>query len=790
MANLLQGDCAEKMRDLADNSIDAIVTDPPYGLAFMGAKWDNFGGKSCGNDSIEERKRKAKEYRETHKGCGNYPNSHSSSPTRDEMANFQTAMTPIFAEALRVAKPGTHLLAFGGTRTYHRLACAIEDAGWEVRDCIMWVYGCLSEDTEILTCKGWTKIGTIQIGDRIHAYDRATKTFRYEEVKDTFLYDYDDTAYRIQSDCTDQLVSRNHRVIVERGGVEVFEYAENLAQEQEARVPVLEGLQSLLDHIPMLDERAGSSQQNMFAGMCGGVGAENAKATLGRPFTEQDLPRLRKGILQASRMAEEGEDKLLLCKLQEQGRVRPSADEIQQGTPNSDNGSAETDFKSKDDRRSESRMERRSDISASQGKLCECSVCALPEGISANGSEGRICNGASACGSESNRKTAKANGDCSSYQPRPSGQQERESDVILDEPNAQIIRGAWKTTTTLARITPVQYKGRMWCVSVPSGAIVARRNGKIFITGNSGFPKSMDVSKAIDKAMGAERKSRNGEGAHEGNIDFGMKNRCPKCGKPYFSGNPCTCPREDSIPATPEAAAWNGWGTCLKPACEPIVVARKPLEGTIAANCLKYGTGTINIDGCRVPTETPVIVHSPARKTLLDSGHKDLGTWANNKGRFPANLIHDGSDEVLALFPDSKGQCGAVKGTEPSRTGTNGIYGNYNGQNSMFPSNDSGSAARFFYCAKASRSERGEGNIHPTVKPLALMRYLVRLVTRKGGTVLDPFMGSGTTGIAAIQEGMEFVGIERDPHYLEIASRRIAEAKPLPPTASQQELPL
>lgn len=298
----------------------------------------------------------------------------------------------------------------------------------------------------------------------------------------------------------------------------------------------------------------------------------------------------------------------------------------------------------------------------------------------------------------------------------------------------------------------------MWCVSVPSGAIVARRNGKIFVTGNSGFPKSMDVSKAIDKMRGNEGK-------------------------------------EVSVRAA-SAAAWQGWGTALKPAVEPIVIARKPLDGTVAANVLKYGTGAINIDACRVPLaaddklQDGVHHNNPVLNTQNEKwGFKNVDR-APGLGRFPANLIHDGSPEVLALFPESKGQCGAVKGNEPSEL-TRGIYGKFTGDRPpCSPRNDSGSAARFFYCAKASRSERGDGNIHPTVKPLALMRHLVRLVTRKGGIVLDPFMGSGTTGVAALQEGMNFVGIERDPHYYEIASRRIAAAKPKPPTPTQQELPL
>jgi site-specific DNA-methyltransferase (adenine-specific) len=308
----------------------------------------------------------------------------------------------------------------------------------------------------------------------------------------------------------------------------------------------------------------------------------------------------------------------------------------------------------------------------------------------------------------------------------------------------------------------------------------------------SGFPKSMDVSKAIDKAMRAEREvvgvSTRGSGAslvklqnhRKGDTGIGIMDGSGK----VFNV---------TAPATPEAAAWNGWGTALKPACEPIVIARKPLEGTVAANVLKYGTGAINIDGCRVPTfsdgpgSTPKSSVSGRRNSM--AGSMDMVEYDTSKGRFPANLIHDGSEEVLALFPDTGkstggrtikrkggGNVGSGKASEASWTNDDPGFG------------DSGSAARFFYCAKASRSERGEGNIHPTVKPLALMRYLVRLVTRKGGIVLDPFMGSGTTGVAAIQEGMNFIGIEKDQHYYEIAQRRISQAKREPEGPIQLDL--
>ena len=428
------GDCLEVMKTMESNSVDSICCDPPYGLAFMGAKWDSFGG-ATGKQTVDERHEEGIRYADEHKGAPRYGNSHGKCATLEEMVKFQKSMAPIFAEAVRVAKPGAHLLAFGGTRTYHRLACAIEEAGWEIRDSCMWVYG-------------------------------------------------------------------------------------------------------------------------------------------------------------------------------------------------------------------------------------------------------------------------------------------------------------------------------------------------------SGFPKSMDVSKAIDKMMGAEREVI---GKRPANVI--SKKRREAEGRTDLP----TSILDITAPATPEAAAWNGWGTCLKPALEPIVIARKPIEGTVAANVLKYGTGAINIDGCRVPTaDETVSNHSRSAESAVSKGkygdskaQETHQTAGQQLGRFPANFIHDGSDEVLALFPESKGQCGAIKGTEPSKI-TNGIYGSFAHRNSAPIRGDIGSSARFFYCAKASRSERGEGNVHPTVKPIALMRYLVRLVTRKGGMVLDPFMGSGTTGIAAIQEGMKFIGIEKEENFFDIAKKRIDKALETP----------
>ena len=247
-------------------------------------------------------------------------------------------------------------------------------------------------------------------------------------------------------------------------------------------------------------------------------------------------------------------------------------------------------------------------------------------------------------------------------------------------------------------------------------------------------------------------------------------------------------------------------GTALKPAWEPIVMARKPLIGTVEKNFEQHGTGGLNIDGCRVAGEVPRTVkgQSALAGDIYGADQRDQRVFEpHDAGRWPANLIHDGSDEVLAAFPSAQGQQGA---TGKRKQGA--VYGAVDeGIAGIQPRNDTGSAARFFYCAKASRADRDEGldgfatarkgslkmrsdghaertgqlpqaraNTHPTVKPTDLMRYLCRLVTPPGGTVLDPFMGSGSTGKAAVLEGFRFIGCELSDEYADIAEARIAKA--------------
>jgi DNA modification methylase len=450
---LMLGDCLERLREMEDCSVDSVVTDPPYGLSFMGKKWD-----------------------------------------------YDVPSEDIWRECLRVLKPGGHLLAFAGTRTQHRMAVRIEDAGFEIRDMIAWVYG-----------SGFPK-------------------------------------------------------------------SQNVGK--------------------AIDKRGGN------AGLTAEIGLAIKQARLKR-------------------------------------------------------------------------------------------------GLSAAACDQMFCGGTT---------------NWSWFEGRPTGQRAPTPDTF----NA--IAEAWPELE-------------------PLRAAVAEAEREVV-----------------------------GKSAHKPGIANGTKGH-------HTVGGTIAQHVDITAPATPEAQQWDGWGTALKPALEPITVARKPLgEKTVAANVLAHGTGAINVDGCRVGTETiQTNRYTPGRDMTSFHGSQAGNEYASNThaGRWPANLIHDGSDEVVGLFPDAKS---GGSGNDKIKVGGN-CYGKYKDRKGGQQPPSSGSAARFFYCAKTSKKDR-EGSTHPTVKPTALMRYLCRLVTPPKGIVLDPFMGSGSTGKAAMLEGFQFIGIERDAEYFEIATNRIAVATP------------
>ncbi len=294
----------------------------------------------------------------------------------------------------------------------------------------------------------------------------------------------------------------------------------------------------------------------------------------------------------------------------------------------------------------------------------------------------------------------------------------------------------------------------------------------------TGFPKSLDVSKAIDKAAGAEREvigERPWTNAkmEAGNGVSGLKQAGGYAGE--YEAERVRVPI--TAPATPEAAQWAGWGTALKPAHEPIVVARKPLIGTVAQNVLEHGTGALNIDACRVALTDGASLARVTRTEVTAMGWAKTGYAAphNDAGRWPANVIHDGSDDVLDAFA----AFGESKSTGGGRKNGDKFGGGYAppGQDTI-GFGDTGTAARFYYSAKASKADRA-GSKHPCIKPLALMRWLVRLICPPGGTVLDPFAGSGTTGLACRAEGFDCSLIEREAEHVASIRHRLSVAPEL-----------
>lgn len=320
----------------------------------------------------------------------------------------------------------------------------------------------------------------------------------------------------------------------------------------------------------------------------------------------------------------------------------------------------------------------------------------------------------------------------------------------------------------------------------------------------SGFPKSLDISKAIDKAAGAEREVVGSKLASPKGIS-GAETRSDSAAGSYGGETKLI---DITAPATPEAEKWQGWGTALKPAFEPVVVARKPLIGTVAENVLEWGVGGLNIDASRIGRADGDTSHAGNRTATFgtqetQSGGDGSGGWEQNSaGRWPANIILD--PYTAELLDEQSGERGGGFGT---RGKGGSIYANGKGfantlgeTSQIVGYGDNGGASRFFYVAKASKRDRNEGleelpkiydnrgngfsdsisdtknpraNFHPTVKPTTLMEYLIKLVTPEGGTVLDPFTGSGSTGKAALLNGYQFIGIELTEEYLPIIEGRL-----------------
>ena len=598
-------DCRFILPSLPSDTYDSLVTDPPAGIDFMGKDWDN--PDKYGEDLPAAQERHIQ-----------------------QRQGFVSFMESVMKECFRVLKPGAHGVVWALPRTSHWTATALENVGFEVRDCIyhikprspevsaflssltpeQWellerckptdefclhIFGCLSEDTEILTEEGWVLYQKCATGKHVMCYDSVHDTFSWRPIEGVFVYPYHDTAFRLRGDHTDQIVSRNHRCLVERGGATVFEYAEALGCQE--TVPVLADLSSLLEALPMPHSASSIAYQDVCRVRSASRPCEAQQGHQDSTKGDGDLLSLWQGEADSA----EGNA------IQRAELLQPfmSCEDSGQGTGHGDDrisrsfgvDSGESCLLSREDVGAvESRMEGRSDVYIEARELRVGAVCSLPAGVPFDGSERRVCDGTSASSGPIDGSVPYEAGSGTSYQPRSNGQSCREPDGLCVESGSQAVRASRFTRSDMVRVEPIPYDGIVWCVKTPTGAFVARRAGKAFVTGNSGFPKSLDVSKAIDKMAGAVR-----EVVGQSNVKIGPSMAKSRPTQLAVEGNNWQTANQITAPTTDEAKLWSGWGTALKPAVEVWWIVRKPIrEANVATQVRKTGTGAINIDGCRV----------------------------------------------------------------------------------------------------------------------------------------------------------------------------------------------
>lgn len=655
--SLIHGRVESILPKLPAHSVDAVVTDPPYGLEFSG---QGTGGADV--IEITDRGTNGLLHERGFKHGVRFGHGIEVS------VEFQRWVTAWARELHRIVRPGGYVLAFGHTRLYHRLTVGLEDAGFEPRDTLAWVHGCLDTETEILVNGEWKTHDGVEEGDLALCYDLETDEYAWQPVQRVVRFWHADTAYRLVGAHTDQLVTADHRCVVERDGTWSFEVARDVAPQREARVPVLEDLPALLRNLPSADQGTGSPQQGVLAGV---RGRDDRRFEEGRPESVPVSSPDVSGVPGAvPSVANETAPHVAACVLdQVSGGAGPRVP-----ARNRSDRSCRVDagigsqLLHEDVGSEQPCVAWGSDVHPPARQLQGRQARPVPASPFIDGAQERLRAGASAGGSGGDWQAADRIGGGPSPGPRLAEQCGGEPGAVRVTERPQAVRGVRHTSSDLVRVEPVRYDGVAWCVTVPPGAFVARRRGKVFVTGNSGMPKG---NLALD-----------GE--------------------------------------------WDGWGTHLKPALEPVVLARKPMSHNVRDNMALWGTAAINIDGCRI--DNP-----------------------DGNDRWPANLI---LDEDAAGELDRTAALSGSTNTDPSR---------------------------FYYCAKPSEAEKtagldGDRNEHPTRKPLALARWLTRLACRPGGVVLDPFMGSGTFGVAAVSEGMRFVGIDMDADYVHLSRRRITHA--------------
>lgn len=688
--SLYAGDNRVTLRKMIDEGVrvHSVVTDPPYGLVSI--------TKRFGKESATPAK---------HGTDGAFARA-SKGFMGKEWDGTGIERDPEFWKLIYdILLPGGYVFAFSGSRTGHWQACAMEMAGFVMHPMHGWVFGCMDVETECLTRRGWLAYTDLLPTDEVLQWDSAADSLSWVTPEHVHEYDFDGQMVQIKNRHTHQVLTPNHRV-----------YAKVRRHSRHPKPTAYEVIEA-----GEVQRRPGNWQVDlpMASHLHGGVDVDSSYAYLVGWWLTDAWPhkdanaccfsQSKSATLVKLRAALEG---LRASEYVKSAKKDAHSDEHTFYLTGTMAARLRNEFPSR----------------ALDWEVLGWSIearQALYEGLmDGDGSRNKPGQIAEAFWS----------------------QKQDRRDVFLalalsigircyEDPAKGVVYVNSKTRTTQVqgkqRAEPLPYKGKVWCLTVPTGAFVVRRSGRPFITGNSGFPKAKNVR---------------------------------------------------------DVPGWDGWayGTqAQKPALEPIYLGQKPFDAkTGAENLLKHGVGAVNIDGCRVPGVAQRFGNGTARCGGIMGASEPRGGWeATKEGRHPSNLILDGSPEVVALFPESKGQQAASLGNGSAGRKTGTVYGEmgYDGP-VMQPRGDSGSAARFFhqfqpdtdpiiYNPKAGKQDRAGGS-HPTVKPVALMQYLVRHITPPGGIVLDPFAGSGTTAEACKREGFDCILMEAEPEYVEFLNTR------------------
>ena len=747
---IIHGDCLEQLKTLEDNSVDSVVTDPPYGLS-----------REPDIREVLEKWLAGEDY--THRGSG-------------FMGKTWDSFVPgpaIWREVYRVLKPGGHALVFAGTRTQDLMTISLRLAGFEIRDVIEWLYFCLSEDTEILTCHGWVTYDKIEPSYKIACFNMETGKIEAHTPEAINIAPYSGDMIRLVSGETDQLVTPNHRLVIFEDGKYQFRFArEAKGQEKAVCIANEKELYRVWRGILGANEVSGGEEQVLLQRLQkeGESLLQQGKKTAGRTsrIGQDQLQCMRERGLEAKSLGEKDTKSGLLKGMQWE---TSDSSNFWGGSFKSMDGREEATITGEDEGGEQSILEGRGDASPFKRKLQGRDLCSVPGRVQGDGPERWVCDGASSNYGDGDWEATETNRGCSSHQPRSARQPSGEPGVVGEQCRPQITRsrkdGSIQTHLSAASKKVAHYDGVVWCVTVPTGAFVARRNGRIFVTGNSGFPKSMDVSKAIDKKLGADREvtgqvktrdlSRHG-GEIKGDMLVGV------------SRGSAVINVKDK-PATEEAKQWQGWGTALKPAHEPIILARKPLDGTVVDNVERWGTGAINVDACRIGDNAGWSYPNGRggsswhnRESLAKNLSEPIKA---EKGRFPANCVTTEPDAFFSKYFNITPPELCKKASKQDRNSDwRGELIDLEPKNHMRVNAPRKSEEEKYATKRA--------NNHPTVKPTDLMAWLVRLITPPGGIVLDPFAGSGTTGVAAKNLGFNYILIEKQDEYIPIIKARLS----------------